>query len=278
MNRFATVTAMLVMLLVACKNNLPVIPENDLLVVRAYLYAGEPVADIQITGTFGLSADTTAGLPINDASVTLEKNSITFPLVLSPGDSGYYHYPGDDLSVNVGDEFHLTAERNGTVVTATTIIPSPPTEVTISSDEMLIESFEFGNGRPPFGGFGQDTAAISVSWQNESEDFHFIIVKNVEDELEPISDFPGFFGAFRSFRSAPIREDEYQVTRLDLTYWGVHEVRVYRVNQEYADLYAFGLQDSRNLNEPNSNIENGLGVFAGFSSKVVRFTVKEATQ
>jgi hypothetical protein len=278
MNRFVIVAGMFAILLGGCNNDLSVVPESDLLVVRAYLYAGEPVTDIQISGTFGLSADTTAGLPINDATVTLEKGGVIFPLTLSPGDSGYYHYTGQDLVVNVGDEFHLTVERNGTVVTAETTIPSPPTQVTISSDEMLIESFEFGSGRPPFGGFGQDSSAISVSWPNENEDFYFVIVKNLEDELEPINDFPGFFGAFRSFRSAPVREDEYQVTRQDLTYWGLHEVRVYRVNQEYADLYAFGLQDSRNLNEPKSNIKNGLGVFAGFSSKVVRFTAMEATE
>jgi len=44
------------------------------------------------------------------------------------------------------------------------------------------------------------------------------------------------------------------------------QTRVYKVNQEYADLFVFGTQDSRNLNEPLTNIKNGLGIFAGFSS------------
>jgi hypothetical protein len=40
-------------------------------------------------------------------------------------------------------------------------------------------------------------------------------------------------------------------------------------------LYAFGQQDSRHLNEPETNIKNGLGVFAGFSSAAVRFVVRQ---
>jgi len=43
-------------------------------------------------------------------------------------------------------------------------------------------------------------------------------------------------------------------------------VSVYRVNQEYADLYEGRRQDSRDLNEPSTNIENGLGVFSAFNS------------
>jgi hypothetical protein len=40
---------------------------------------------------------------------------------------------------------------------------------------------------------------------------------------------------------------------------------VYRINQEYADLYRTRQQDSRDLNEPLSNVVNGLGVFSAFN-------------
>jgi len=51
---------------------------------------------------------------------------------------------------------------------------------------------------------------------------------------------------------------------------------LYRVNQEYVDLYKSRDQDSRNLNEPLTNIENGLGIFSAFANDSVYFyAIKE---
>jgi hypothetical protein len=67
--------------------------------------------------------------------------------------------------------------------------------------------------------------------------------------------------------------DEYRITRINVTNLGLHRVNVYRVNQEYADLYRSRNQDSRDLNEPLTNIANGLGVFTAFNSDSVFFRV-----
>jgi len=102
------------------------------------------------------------------------------------------------------------------------------------------------------------------------------VVENLEASPTPINQTPfpgGPRGQLRSFRSRPIRDSRYTIRRFDLTYLGEHRAKVYKVNREYANLYAFGQQDSRNLNEPETNIKNGLGVFAGFSSEEVKFRV-----
>ena len=52
---------------------------------------------------------------------------------------------------------------------------------------------------------------------------------------------------------------------------GLESPRVYRINQEYADLYGSRQQDSRDLNEPLTNNRNGLGVFSAFNSQAVYF-------
>jgi len=62
---------------------------------------------------------------------------------------------------------------------------------------------------------------------------------------------------------------------LIMTHLGKHRVKVYRVNQEYADLYQSRNQDSRDLNEPLTNIVNGLGVFSAFNSDSVFFELKQ---
>ena len=46
------------------------------------------------------------------------------------------------------------------------------------------------------------------------------------------------------------------------------------MNQEYADLYEGRVQDSRDLNEPPSNILGGLGVFSAFASQEGGFTAR----
>ncbi|MDB4063024.1 hypothetical protein N9541_03055 [Flavobacteriaceae bacterium] len=44
-------------------------------------------------------------------------------------------------------------------------------------------------------------------------------------------------------------------------------------SKEYALLYETSTQDSRDLNEPYTNINNGLGIFSGFASQEVYFEV-----
>jgi hypothetical protein len=194
--------------------------------------------------------------------VALEKAGKIYSLTASAGDSGYYHYAGTDLTVQVGDRFKISVERNGHIATGETMIPAPPQNPALSKTELVIDT------GAPF-----DTSSITISWQGE-DTFYFVVVENLEASPTPINQFPGRIGAqFRSFRSRPFRDLSYTIRRFDLAYFGNHRARIYKVNQEYANLYAFGLQDSRNLNEPETNIKNGLGVFAGFSSAVVHFTV-----
>jgi len=255
--------------LVGCEESSPLLPEVEQVVVQAYLYANEPVTDIQLTTTYAITSDDTIGAPINDAVVALEKNGRIYPLVLTPGDSGYYHYAGNDLEVKIGDKFTIRCEYNGEAITGETVIPSSPQNVKMSSDRFVIDTSTLG-------GFFGDTSSVTVTWELESEkNYYFVVIENTEPALEYIdARFGSQFNRFGSFRSRPLQDNEYVIRRFDLTYKGKHEVRVYRVNQEYADLYEFGLQDSRNLNEPKTNIKNGLGVFAGFSSAATRFTVE----
>jgi len=86
------ILSLAILILVACTEDSPVSPESDLIVVRGYIYAGEPVNDIQLTGTLELGSEETKAPPINDATVSLLKDGQQYELVLSEGDSGYYHY------------------------------------------------------------------------------------------------------------------------------------------------------------------------------------------
>ncbi|MBM3298349.1 MAG: DUF4249 family protein [Deltaproteobacteria bacterium] len=254
--------------LTSCSEGSPVEPTTELVVVRGYLYAGEPVTDIQLTKTISLSSVDSTAPPVNDASVDLIKEGRTYRLVLTPGDSGYYHYPGNDLEVKEGDRFDINVRYGGRTATATTSVPPPPDSVTLSSETLVIPA------TTDFGFFRPDTNRLVIQWSNPTGSLYYVVVENIETNPEPIVIGIGPLERARGrFISPPTSSNSYMINILSLTHYGRHRVKVYRINEEYADLYRSRQQDSRDLNEPLTNITNGLGVFSAFNSVSAYFAV-----
>lgn len=270
MRRIAIVIVLITSLFMGCSEDTAVAPSNELIVVRGYIYAGENIDDIQITKTLPLGSEETTAPPVNDAGVMLIKAGVSYALVADSGDSGYYHYEGDDLSVESGDEFEIQVAYNGTVASATTQVPAPPEDVTISSETLVI-SEEIGPGMMQL-----DSMGILLQWKEDEASLFYVVVECLEEDPVEITTFGRPTGANemgRRFVFPPTNNNEFIIGRFNLSYYGKHLAKVYRVNQEYADLYESRNQDSRDLNEPLSNIENGLGVFSAFASKVVYFNI-----
>ena len=257
----------------ACTDSDPMGPGVELLVVRAFLFAGEPVADIRITTTVPLVSEDTLGIPVSDATVWLERDGVRFDLIATPGVAGAYHYPGSDLVVGVGETFELGISRGSATISATTVVPSPPEGFAVSSDVMDVVDLTAGGfgGRGGGPGGGLAFGGLIVTWTNPDRDLFFVVVDNLETDPVQIP-APEFIGRARRFVSAPTPADSTTISQLSLTHLGEHRIRLYRVNQEYADLYEGRVQDSRDLNEPPSNILGGLGVFSAFSSSEGIFT------
>ena len=265
----------------ACTDSDPVGLDGDILVVRAFLFAGEPVIDIRITTTVPLVSEDTLGMPVSDATVWLEREDVRFDLIATPGAAGAYHYPGADLVVESGDVFELGVSRGSESLSATTVVPAPPEGFTVSSDVLDVVDLTAGLGG--FGGRGGGRGrgglafgGLIVRWINPERDLFFVVVDNLETDPEQIP-APEFISQARRFVSVPTSADSTTVSQISLTHLGEHRIRLYRVNQEYADLYQGRVQDSRDLNEPPSNIRGGLGVFSAFASQEERFTARMQT-
>ncbi len=270
MRRIASVIVLITSLFMGCSEDTIVTPSNELIVVRGYIYAGENIDDIQITKTLPLGSEETTAPPVNDATVTLIKEGVSYALVPDVGDSGYYHYKGDDLAVESGDEFEIQVVHNGNIASATTVVPAPPEDLTISADELVI-SEEFGPGSMP-----QDSMSILLQWKEDEASLFYVVVECLEEDPVDITTFgrpSGNNETGRRFVFPPTNNNEFMIGRFNLSYYGKHQAKVYRVNQEYADLYESRNQDSRDLNEPLTNVENGLGVFSAFASQFVYFNV-----
>ncbi len=257
---------------VSCTEESPFAPGISEVVVQAYLFAGEPIDDIKITSTLLLGSEDTTAPPINDADVYLIKEGKQYNLVAVPGDSGYYHYSGSDLEVEEGDSFEINISYDGEISKAETVVPPPPENVEISDTILYISDDFFGWGP-------SDTNNIEITWDAVTSAMFYITVNNLETDPESI-EMNGPFGdgsdAFRNFISTPTSSNSYQMRRMNFTHYGKHLIKIYRINQEYADLYISRTQDTRDLNEPLSNIENGLGIFSAFnSSDSIYFYVKK---
>lgn len=247
--------------LAACEGDPLALPPDEQFVVQAYLYAGRPVTDVRITSTLPLGSTDSVAPPINDAEVALFKNGTRYDLALTPGDSGYYHYPGDDLTVGVGDIFDLEATAGGVTATARTTVPPPAESVSLSLTELQVE------------GLWADEPIV-VRWPNPERDPYFITHQNVEADPEPVFDFDVILRP-ELLVQEPTDADSAVIAVHTIRHYGRYEVNVYRVNAEYEQLYTSAEQDTRDLNEPATNIENGIGIFTAFTSRDAFFTLAQ---
>ena len=257
----------------ACDTDLAFEPNApDTFVVQAFLFAGEPVTDVTVTGVLPIDADSAAvAASIADAHIAIFREGRRFELVPTRDEPGRYHYPGDDLVVRVGDLFALEVSYGDRTATAETVVPVPPQGLALSATVMAPP--QFGS---PGGGFDRGVLdnAIVVRWENPANALHYMVVDNVEDAPAPFAEGPLGGLLARRFVQRPTASDSTIVPAPSLAYYGRHRIRLYRINEEYADLYEGLNQDSRDLNEPPSNVLGALGVFSAFSADSAFFDVR----
>jgi len=254
-----------------------VAPGEEEPVVRAYLYAGQPVTEIQLTRTVPINPTDSnvaaAPPPINDARVTLVRNGVRYALTRAPGDSGYYQYTGLDLVVREGDSWTLEATVGARALSARTTVPVRPTGARVASSTLTVPRVGLGGllggGRPDL-----SLAQTVVRWTRTPGALYFVTLENTE--VAPVAiDFglPERLRGRRRLVFAPTAADSLPINALGLPFLGRYRVQVWRVNEEYAALYNTLQQDSRDLNEPFTNITGGLGVFTAFAADTTSVVV-----
>ncbi|MEM9675307.1 MAG: DUF4249 family protein [Bacteroidota bacterium] len=247
--------------------------EESAPVVQAYLYAGEPVDDVRLTELVPFVSDVEEVPVITDAEIAIISEGNRYSLSPASELEGTYRYEGEDLIIASGSTYGLEFSYQGELITAETTVPFPPEEAQISQSEISVPQIltrrDLLQIRDSF------SETIDVTWDNDEGEYYYVLIENLEANPEPIdvnNSLPRQF----SFVSEPTQENIFPL-RLFVHYqqYGLHRVRLFRVNEEYANLYESLEQDSRNLNEPFSNVRNGLGIFTGFAYDEVYFEVKK---
>ena len=253
------------------------VPEvkNNNYVVEAYVFAGEPVREVTIKSLVPLSQPEGESDIIENAQITLFKNDKPFLLSYNPS-TRKYHYNGNDLHIENNETLRIETNVNGRVATATTRVPTAPVGMSQSKDKMVIPTIysgaDFITGNP------LADAEITITWNNPDNELHYTVIEFRSNLLQPILPpdvqevVDGILEDF-AIITVPGTDTVLTVSGGLLPSYGPYVVKLYKVNQEYADLYNSEEQDSRDLNEPPSNILNARGIFSAFASDSVAFEV-----
>lgn len=243
-------------------------------VVEAYLYVDKVDNQVKLTNMISFGSDTVGGEMITGAQITIHHKPDSWILTHNNSIPGTY-YLEEELTMTAGDTFSLSVELDEEVLTAITIIPDDPPPLSMSAYRINIPKvesmMEFGEIEMP--------DPLELTWDNPEAKYYFLNIQNIESY--PISVMPDppadrpFAGGGFAFQmiTQPTNDNFYTIDLRQLTHYGTHRIIFTSVNDEYVSLYNSLNQDTRELNEPYSNVENGLGIFTAFNSDTLYFEV-----
>lgn len=267
MNKIIYITALITLLYSSCtKDDLNTEVDNDFVVVEAYLESDKLVS-VQLTKMIPYSDEEyTGSLTVDTAIVFVKNNGIDYLLAPVENEPGQYKSIDTSFKAIEGDSYYLSFEYNGEIVSSNTIIPLKPVGAELSITQLY---FEFGTP-----GGGSMPEPVTVSWENPEDLYHLVIVEYLESTYAPINENldSTTFDQHVKVSSEPIKGTSYNLNIMrNLMFFGNYKIMVYRINEEYVNLYENVNQSSLNLTEPLTNIENGLGLFTGVSSVSLDF-------
>ncbi|MEX0274699.1 MAG: DUF4249 family protein [Flavobacteriaceae bacterium] len=255
-----------------------VVNVSDNFVLEGYLTANRPVDQIRLKETFGLEFAEDPNIPIADASIVLSKNNEEYPLTFNP-DKASYEYTDHDLEVASDDVFYIEIGTGDRIATAQTRVPRATQGLTVSTQSIGVPTITVRIGIQQVLVDLFATARFILKWDNPNQDDYFIVVEKLTG-TQPIfpADFPipeETLALIQSFStvSRPLTTDTYEIPALSLESYGTYRATVYRINQEYVDLFNSQTQDSRDLAEAPSNVNNALGIFTAIAGAHVDFEV-----
>ena len=203
-------------------------------VVEAFLYEGESVDDIYLKKTVPFNNESKSGSEIiSDAIITISGNGQDFILTPVIDQPGRYIYDGNDLSVNIGENYQLTFEYDDRIISSTTTIPSEPEGTDISPQSIFINEINSLVDLRDFRESFQKT--INVTWNNNDGSYYYLVVENIENNPESIdpTDVLGGLGINFEFTTTPTQENILSLRPLiHYTQYGTHRVTIYHVNEE----------------------------------------------
>jgi len=254
-------------LLASCGKELttPVEPDK-VVIVESYLYAGDSAITIKVTKLLPYSEDTTdateyisgLNLQINGADLT-ETGTGVYTLLLG------------EKRIQPGESYMLKFLYFSDTVSSYTLIPDKPSNFNISSNTIYTDRITSTSSGMPSG----PPSDLILSWENPDESYYYVLIQYLEASRDYINYRSASLDLSDTTSISPTNASETRLGTRNLNFFGSYRIILFKVNDDFADLYQQTDVNSNNITTPVSTINNGFGVFTGMTSDTVYLEVIE---
>ena len=116
---------------------------------------------------------------------------------------------------------------------------------------------------------------IKISWDNGGGDYYFIKMDYLESTQDLVNENLAGQSIPTSTTTEVLSNGQYEIKSRSLYFFGTYRIILYKINQEYADLFETINQSSQNLTDPVSNLDNAWGIFTGLNADTMYLEVEE---
>ena len=238
---------------------------DEIAIVESYIYAGDSSIRVSVSRLLPFSEDT---LEVKEgiAGLTLLLNG---ELMTDIG-SGNYQIVPDGGQVLTGIEYTLAFFYGNDSITSTTLVPSKPADFEISDPILYTDRITSSSG---FGGGPMEETEIT--WTNDDDSYYYVTIEYLETTPDLINEEMEDLDIPLIQSVSPVQSSGTRLGMRNLQYFGHYRVVLFRVNQEFADLYHQMSANSNNITDPVTSINNGYGVFTGMSTDTLYIEVRE---
>ena len=240
---------------------------TDRPVVCCYLSAGDsPTLTVQKLIPFQ-SDVTFSDENVDELDITItDLTSGTDYLLYNIGNGTYCN---ENLVAQSGHEYQLSFYYDNLPVTASTIVPDAPQNVSFSATSIGVMSFELPATRAPQDG-------IEITWTNDDGEYYIVEGKTTSTstirEIDEDEELPP-----QSFKLNYTQGASANLSSADFNYFGTYQISVIHIRPEYAVISQGGSTSSTTLVDVKGNIDGGYGIFTGISSITRAISVTKQT-
>ena len=244
----------------------PITPDETA-VVESYLYAGDSVITVQVTNLLPFSDDTMdatsyiSGLHIriNGAELTETGN-------------GIYKLELGSQQIQPGATYTMKFLYYSDTVSSVATIPDRPVNFHISSNDIYADrdAGPGGGGMPP-----EQMEDVKLTWDNTDGSYYYVLIEYLEDTPDYINSMAADLEPSTTQSIAPMVSTSTTLGRRNLYFFGSYRIVLFKVNQDFVDLYHYTEVNSNTIADPVTTINNGYGLFTGMASDTVFLEVHE---
>jgi hypothetical protein len=250
--------------LVSCQKELmtPITGDNTA-VVESYLKGGDSTVLVYISKIIPYSNDTNdIKEMIHGIDVFINGDKLT------EIDTGVYQLNLGSKRVTADTTYNLEFEYAGNVVSSQTTIPDAPVDFTISSSDIYVDRVAAGTMGPP-----SMMDPVELNWSNTDGSYYYLLIKYLESKPDYING--NMAGSDFQFvqSSTPTQESTYRLDQRNINCFGTYRIILYKVTNEFNDVFTLNGTNSNNMVNPNTNITNGYGVFTSMNADTLYLEV-----